>query len=302
MTGSPGAHSAMTGRIAVIGATGFVGGAALRWLRAHGHRAVALVPRPTKADVDADDARVFDFEAPGTFAAALAGCDRLFLLRPPHIGDVKRLVFPAIEAAAAAGVRRIVFLSVSGAESRSYLPHAKIEVRLQALAATSSVAVAILRPGFFAQNLLSAYREDIVDDDRLYVCANDGRVAFVDTDDLGDVAARALAFGILDGKAATLTGPAAIDFHQLAALLSEGLGRAIRYAPASLAGFFLHRVRHRGAGWMEAAIITALHAGLRRGDAATVDPALPGLLGRPATEVATVIQRHRAALTATPAL
>jgi hypothetical protein len=50
--------------------------------------------------------------------------------------------------------------------------------------------------------------------------------------------------------------------------------RAIVYRRASIPGFFCHRVFHRGAGLMEAVIITALHTGLRRGDAAAVSPEL----------------------------
>ena len=150
----------------------------------------------------------------------------------------------------------------------------------------------ILRPGFFAQNLLTAYREDIKHDDRLYVCAAAGKVAFVDTEDVGAVCARALVDGSLDGKAATLTGPAALTFDDVATLLSEALKRPIVYRRASILGFFCHRVFERGARLIEAAIITALHAGLRRGDAEAVSPELPEILGRPATPIVEVIARH----------
>ena len=43
---------------------------------------------------------------------------------------------------------------------------------------------------------------------------------------------------------------------------------------------------------MEALIITALHAGLRRGDAEAVSPELATLLGRSATPLAEVIARY----------
>jgi uncharacterized protein YbjT (DUF2867 family) len=269
-------------RIAVTGATGFVGSATVAALLERGVKVRRLMSNPSPTDTH------FDFFKPNTFAPALAECSSLFLLRPPAIGDVKTHLFPVINAAVAAGVKRIVFLSVMGAESRSYLPHAKVEAHLKTV--PSSVAVGILRPGFFAQNLLSAYLDDIVQDNRLYVCAGNARVAFVDTNDLGAVAARALVEGVLDGRAAALTGGLAVSFEEVAAILSDILGRPIRYVPASIVGFFMHRLRRRSS-FIEAAIVTALHANLRGGNAETVNPSLGELLGREPTTVRQMVTR-----------
>ena len=298
--------TAMQRQTGVVGATGFVGSAVMRALRASGDDPISLVPRARDQDL-ADNSnaqpgsgsekvdqnfRRLDFFDAHTFEPAMVGLKRLFLMRPPAIGNVERWVFPLLEVAVNAGVERIVFLSVAGAETRTYLPHAKIEARLALLARRTELKVGILRPGFFAQNLLTAYREDIKHDDRLYVCAAAGKVAFVDTEDVGAMGARALIDGILDGKAATLTGPLALTFEDVAALLSDALKRPIVYTRASIPGFFCHRVFERGSGLIEAAIITALHAGLRRGDAEAVSPEVPEMLGRPATPMAKVIARH----------
>ena len=59
---------------------------------------------------------LFDFAAPATYSEALAGVDHLFLLRPPQITDIKRLLFPIIDDALAQNVRQIVFLSLQGAD------------------------------------------------------------------------------------------------------------------------------------------------------------------------------------------
>ena len=282
-----------TGQIGVIGATGFVGSAVMRALRSAGENPISLVPRRPVQDASANPTyRQLDFHDQRTFEPAMSGLKCLFLMRPPAIGDVERRVFPLIDIAVKAGIERIVFLSVAGAETRAYLPHAKIEAHLDQLVSRTGLKVGILRPGFFAQNLLSAYREDIQHDGRLYVCAAAGRVAFVDTDDVGAVGARALTQGILDGKAATLTGATALTFDDVAALLSEALGRHIVYTRASIPGFFCHRVFHRGSGLIEATVITALHAGLRRGDGENTSRSIGDLLGRPATPLADVISRH----------
>ena len=306
MSSSEREDTVMLRQTGVVGATGFVGSAVMRALRASGDDPISLVPRapdqdradnskakPQSGDGSVDQIfRRLDFFDADTFEPALCGLKRLFLMRPPAIGDVERWVFPLLDVSVNEGVERIVFLSVAGAETRAYLPHAKIEARLALLARRTELKVGNLRPGFFAQNLLSAYREDIKHDDRLYVCAASGKVAFVDTEDVGAVGARALVDGSLDGKAAALTGPAALTFDDVAALLSEALNRQSVYTRASIPGFFGHRVFHRGSGLLEAAVITALHAGLRRGNAETVSPELQEILGRPATPLADVIARH----------
>jgi uncharacterized protein YbjT (DUF2867 family) len=290
----------------VVGGTGFVGSAVMRALRDSGDDPISLVPhapvqdlaykpkaKPGLGDDPVDhNFRRLDFFDANTFAPAMHGLKRLFLMRPPAIGNVERYVFPLLDAAMSAGVERLVFLSVSGAQTRAYLPHAKIEARLALLARRTELKVGILRPGFFAQNLLTAYRDDIKHDDRLYVCAAAGKVAFVDAEDVGAVGARALIDGCLDGKAATLTGSAALTFEDVAVLLSEALDRHIAYTRASILGFFCHRVFKRDSGLTEAVITTALHAGLRRGDAETVSPELPEIIGRPATPLSDVIARH----------
>ena len=291
----------------VIGASGFVGGAAVRALRNAGENPFSLISRLPVQDAavnatamavpcEAFETPIFrrlDFHDERTFVPAMSGLKQLFLMRPPAIGDVERRVFPLLDVAMNAGVERIVFLSVSGAETRAYLPHARIEARLAQLAQRAALKVAILRPGFFAQNLLSAYREDIKHDDRLYVCAAEGKVAFVDTEDVGAIGARALTDGILDGNAATLTGSTALTFDDIAMLLTKALNRPIVYTAASIPGFFCHRVFHRRSGLTEAVIMTALHAGLRRGDAEATTDEVRILLGRAATPMADVIARHR---------
>jgi uncharacterized protein YbjT (DUF2867 family) len=109
------------------------------------------------------EAARFDFLDRATWPAALAGCDFLFLLRPPPIGDMEATLNPFVDAAYAAGVRHIVFLSVAGAERKSWVPHREVELHLE----RTGDAWTVLRPGFFAQNLQDAYRRDITEDSRL---------------------------------------------------------------------------------------------------------------------------------------
>jgi uncharacterized protein YbjT (DUF2867 family) len=267
-------------RILVTGALGNVGRAVATACLAEGREVRLAVQNSERAETvfPGQERCVFDFCDRRTWAPALRGCGQLFLLRPPPIGDMDRTLNPFVDEAYAAGVEHIVFLSVQGADTRTWVPHHAVERHL----AASGSRHTLLRPGFFAQNLEDAYRRDIVEDNRLYVPAGSGRVAFVDARDLGDVAARVFAEpACFQARGLLLTGPEALPFARVAALLSTTLGRAIRYEPATIPGYAHHLRAHREMPWMQIAIQTILHVGLRSGEAETVDPTLPRLLGRP---------------------
>ena len=117
--------------------------------------------------------------------------------------------------------------------------------------------------------------------------------AFIDARDIGDVAALVLANpGPHRGAAYLLTGPAALDFEQVAALLTSELGRPIRYEPTSAVRYVRH-VHAQGRPWLQALVQTVLHMGLRRGQAETVDPTLERLLGRPGRTLAAYIHDNK---------
>lgn len=274
----------------VTGALGNIGSAVIGHLQALGHDVRV-------ADIDLDALRAahpdaaptrLDFTDPTTFPDAVAGVDRLFLVRPPAVARVGPTVNRFLDTAAAARVEHVVFSSVAGADTNPIVPHHRIERHLRA----SGMRWTMLRPGFFAQNLDGAYRTDIRDHDRIVVPSGEGRAAFVDTRDIAEVAAMAL--DDPDTHAATgyvLTGPDALSFREVADTLTVELGRPIRYEPASIIGYLRHLGRH-GMPVTQRLVQTVLHVGLRRGDAEAVDPTLGRLLGRPPTTLRAHVRDH----------
>jgi uncharacterized protein YbjT (DUF2867 family) len=231
--------AAASNLVLVTGATGNVGRAVLDALADRGIPSrAALADGDSLRSSNAGQVVRFDFLRPETFGAAAAGADGLFLLRPPAISRVGPTLNRLIDVATAAGVRHVVFLSVVGAGRNPLVPHHRVERHLR----RSTVSWTLLRPSFFAQNLGDQYRRDIRQDDRVYVPAGDGRVAFVDVRDAGEVAAMCFADPATHARRADdLTGPEAITFAQVAATLSVGshersttsrLHRRIRAAPA----------------------------------------------------------------------
>lgn len=273
--------------ILITGASGHAGTEVVSALRAS-YPSVAVRTATRHPKRAALPASVYlDFRDPRTFRDAVSGCTSVFLLRPPSISNTRDTLNRFITVARNEGVARIVFLSVAGADDLPFIPHHAVEHHLR----SGPPDWTILRPGFFAQNLASAYHEDIMQANRLYLPAGNGRVAFVDLRDVGAVAAQALVPRSAHAEAAyTLTGPASYTFYDVARLLSAHVGRHVDYVPASIPGYLYHTTMRRG--FMQAVVQTMLHVGLRFGQAATVDPTLARLLDRPPYTVADYIQEH----------
>lgn len=272
------------GVLLVTGATGNVGSAALAALRADG---VPLRAAVFATPVSGVPSVALDFTRRETWGPALEGVDRLFLVRPPALSDVRRTLVPFLDFARQQ-LQHVVFLSVVGADAHRFIPHAKIEAWL----VRSGIPYTFLRAGFFAQNLTGPYRDDIRDDDRLYVPAGDGRVAWVDTRDLGEAAARAFADPAGRNVAWTLTGGESIGFREVAAVLSEELGRPIRYDAAGLPGYLRHLLRKRGQPFGQAVVFAVLHLAIRSGGQGEVDPTLARVLGRPPRTIRDTVRDH----------
>ena len=280
-------------RIVVTGATGTVGGAVVRHLAALGAEALAAARRPERVRLPPSATAVrFDFDEPATVAPALAGADGLFLMRPPAVTDAARVLGPVIDAAEAAGVRRIAFLSVLGADKNPWLPHRAVETRLD----RSTQHTLRLRAGYFMQNLSEVHAADVRAGE-IVVPAGNGRTAFVDADDVGEAAARWLAEqvadpALLDATALDLTGAEALTYGEVAALLADVLGRPVVYRRPGVVAFLrraLARPDERAMAWVMAGLYTTARLGL----AARVAPDLARVLGRAPTSFRAFAERER---------
>lgn len=231
----------------ITGATGNVGAETIRALRelSAAHRVVAATHRADRArkalpGFEGLDFRRLDFTDPHSFPGALAGIDTVFLLRPPQLADIPRYFQPFLAAMEAAGVRRIVFLSVQGVEEQPRIPHHKLEKLIR----DRDLDYVFLRPGYFMQNLTTTLLPEIKNDDKIFIPAGNLRFNWVDARDIGAVAARVLTdFEPHRNEVYELTGSEFLDFHAVAELLSHQLHRPIRYESPNLLRFYLAKRR-----------------------------------------------------------
>ncbi|MEH0986396.1 NmrA family NAD(P)-binding protein [Micromonospora sp. CPCC 205556] len=275
--------------VLVTGATGRAGRHVARILRAGGHPVRAAANEPG-ATGPWDEAVPFSFTNRGTWDAAFAGVDRMFLMRPPQIGNVKRDMLPALERARQLGVRRVVLLSLQGAERNPVVPHHALEKWLRG----SGLEWTFVRPGFFMQNLSTTHAADIRDRDEIVLPAGDGRTSFVDVRDVAAVAALALTEAGHAGRAYTPTGSRALGYGEAAELLTAELGRPIRYVPVGPLRYW-RSARGQGMPAGMTLVTLALHTTCRLGLAAGVTTDVRDLLGRPPIGFAQFVHDERAA-------
>lgn len=214
--------------ILVTGSGGTVGSEVVKELTKRGApvRAAYRSRPPTTPGVQA--ARV-DLTTGEGLDAAVRDVTAVFLL----VGEVEDQVAAetrVVEAAQRAGARRIVKLSVLGAETDSY-SFAHIHRAVERFIEASGIAYTFLRPGSFMQNFATYYRDMIVNQDAIYLPLGDAREAHVDARDIARVAAAALTRDGHAGKAYDLLGPAPLGYDEAAAKISAVAGRTIRYVP-----------------------------------------------------------------------
>lgn len=277
--------------VLVTGAPGSVGTPLVEGLRAAGvpvRVAAHSLDRASRlADAGAEVVR-FDMADPTTFGA-FDGIRRMFLLRPPAIADVDGVIAPAIDAARERGVEHIVFLSIQGADSNRLVPHRAVEDHLR----RRGPGWTFIRASYFMQNLTTTHLADIVEHDEIFIPA--GRrslTAHVDARDVAAVAARALTEDGHVGKAYTPTGPRAMTYDECATILSDVLGRPIRYADPALWTYW-RRMAARGMPIGMRVVTLGIYTAARFGMAAALTDDVPRLTGRPAIDFADFALAHR---------
>lgn len=274
--------------ILVIGATGNVGRETVKAARQRG-LSVREARRP--GSLMDEEAVAFDFLDPRTYHAALHGVRRLFLLRPPHMSKVERDMRPFLKAVATSQVERVVFLSLQGAETKSYLPHRKIELMLEDLGIPST----FLRPAFFMENLVTTHLREISEHDRLTVPASNALFNFVSCVDIGKAAAVCLSDTDPSRdtyRAYVLTGPENLNYEQVARTLSEASGRRIAYhSPGPIRHYFMKR--REGARRGFALVMTMLYFSRRFGAEPPISTDLEGLTGDSPLTLREFVFMHR---------
>ena len=286
----------MSGVIAVTGATGALGGRVAERLAAAGDVPLRLVvrdparaPRVPGAEVVANPGGYAD---PDGLRTALEGAHTVYLVSAAEAEDRLRQHLDAVEAAAAAGVERIVYTSFTGAR-----PDATFTLVRQHWATEQAIAATGVRHTFLRHSMYADFVPffAVREGDRAVIAApaGDGRTGFVSRDDLADVATAVLlrADGELDGRTLEVTGPEALSLAEAAAVLTEVTGIPAEYREQTVEEAWATRRPSGHPDWEIEGWVTSYLA-IAAGELATVSDVVPTLTGHPARTVAEQLRRH----------
>ncbi|MGP3991413.1 NAD(P)H-binding protein [Streptomyces sp. 3N207] len=213
-----------TGTTLVIGATGTTGSRVAARLAAGGHRVKAASRRATA--VPGTRSVRFDWDAPACHGEALHGADRVYLIPPLGDPEPTGIMLPFLEQARAAGVRRAVLLSSSAIPAGGPAT-GRVHQALPGLFEEWSV----LRPSWFMQNFTGdhPHAQTIRADGTVLTATGEGRVGFVDADDIAAVAVHALTDALAPNTDLVITGPQALSYDDVAATLTHVMGRTVTH-------------------------------------------------------------------------
>jgi uncharacterized protein YbjT (DUF2867 family) len=221
-----------------------------------------------------------DFTDPASLRHAFEGAEQVLIVSADSTGaGLVRAHRLAIEAAVAAGAKRILYTSHMGVSPSSAFSPMVDHAATEAILRDSGVAYTTLRNGFYASTVPMLLGAALKTGE--LAAPEDGPVAWTAHADLADVTALALAEdGLLDGVTPPLTAAEAIDMTGVAEIASHVTGHPVRRIVVSDADYRASLLAH-GLPEAQADMLVGLFIASRHGDFVPADPALAALLGRP---------------------
>lgn len=293
----------MSETIVVTGASGAIGSRVAALLGAAGIAPRLLVRDPARAPVaPAGGPQPEVAVAPGGYAdsaairAACDGASTLLLVSAKESADRVAEHVAAVDAARAAGIERIVYLSFLAAAPDATFTFARDHYATEQHVRASGAAFTFLRPSLYADLLPWWVGADGV----IRGPAGEGAIAWVTRDDVAAVAAAVLqAPDDHAGRTYDLTGPALMTVGETAALLAARAGRPISYAPETLEEARASRAGSGAAAWEIEGWVTS-YAAIATGEMAVVSDAVERITGSPATGLDAWLGANPGALAAIP--
>jgi NAD(P)H dehydrogenase (quinone) len=282
----------LSSRILVTGATGQLGRLVIESLlkKVPAAQITAAVRNSASAAALASrgvDIRIADYAKPETLTTAFKGIDQVLLISSNALGQRLSQHRNVIDAAKAAGVKRLAYTSVLHADD-SPLGLAEEHRQTESAIRASGVPYILLRNGWYTENYAASIPTALAHSAFLG-SAGEGRISSASRADYADAAAAALTSKQgQPGKVYELAGDEAFTLTQFAAEIAKQSGKSIAYKNLPEADF---KAVLLGAGLPEpvAELLANSDTGVSKGALFDDSRELSKLIGRPTTPFATTI-------------
>jgi len=204
--------------ILVIGGTGKTGRKIVHLLKESGHN-VRVGSRSAQPS--------FDWHQPGNWSKALSGMDKVYITYQPDLAVPGALeaIEELVNQARKSSVKKLVLLSGKGEREAELCEQVVIH---------SGIDYTIVRASWFNQNFNENFLLDPVLDGVVALPQAEVKIPFVDTDDIAEVAVKAILDDKHNGQIYQLTGPELLTFKKAIATIANASNRAITFVPISI--------------------------------------------------------------------
>ena len=211
----------MKKNILVIGGTGKTGRRVVKRLNQLGHN-VRIGGRSSSP--------AFDWDDPSTYAPALQGMDRAYIVYYPDLAvpGAKEAIAALMEAVVKEGLEKVVLLSGKGEKEAE---------ACEQIVAKSGVNYTLVRASWFNQNFSEGAFLDFVLSGQVAMPMPDAEIPFVDAEDIAEVVSKVLVDDAYNGETITVTGPSKLTIGEVVGMIAAATGKEIRYQPITMAEF-----------------------------------------------------------------
>jgi len=276
--------------LAITGATGGLGGRVARRLADRGVAQRLVVRDPARApELPGAEVARAAYDDGEAVRRALDGVDTLLLVSASEAVDRVRLHSGAVDAAVAAGVQRIVYVSFLACSPDATFTFARDHWHTEEHLRKTGVRHTFLRDSLY----LDVFPLFAGGDGVIRGPAGDGRVAAVARDDVADVAVAVLLGDGHDGRTYDLTGPEAFTLQQAAEALSRASGRTVTYHAETLDEAYASRAGYGAPHWEVTGWVTT-YAAIAAGELDLVSDTVATVAGHPPMDLAEFLRRNPA--------
>jgi uncharacterized protein YbjT (DUF2867 family) len=236
---------------------------------------------------------LFDWDEPKTYAVALEGVDRVYLVPPTMRIRYVDLVEKFLDLAEAGGVGHVTLLSAyNGDRAPQDVDLAAVEDQV---GNRERFTHTILRPAWVMQNFTDEHIPIV--DGLLIVPSGGGAEAFVDALDIAEVAVETLLYPAEHaGAAYSLTGPEALTFDDVARTIAAVSGRPVTYQDIDQEAWINGAIA-AGVPADYAKMLQWLTGSIVAGQGSTPSGDVETVIGRPAASFEAFAQRSAAVWT-----
>ncbi|WP_432832338.1 SDR family oxidoreductase [Dactylosporangium sp. CA-092794] len=268
--------------ITVTGATGHLGKLILSELK--GHDVIAVARRPEAIE---GTARFGDYDQPESLAPAFEGTDTLVFISGSEVGKRIAQHRAIVDAAVAAKVGRIVYTSITHADTNPG-PLAPEHKATEDYIVASGLPYTFLRNNWYLEN----YTENLagaLEHGALLGSAGNGRVAAATRADFAAATAVVASTDGHEGKIYELGGDEAFTLTELAAAVSERFGKPVVYRDLPVEEY-AKTLESFGVPGPFAQALAHSDAAIAQGALDVVTGDLSRLVGRPTTTARELLQ------------